>query len=309
MKIAITGATGFVGRNLARALSYQGHELILIARGIDGRDRTVRRMHDARFAACPITDEDTLATLFQGCDAVAHCAGINRESGSQTFRTVHTIGTQAVMNAARKAQVNRVVLLSFLLARPDCGSAYHESKWQAEEIVRAAGIDYTVLKAGIIYGRGDHLVDHLAHSLYTIRLFASIGNRDHAVAPVAIEDLVRILRACLLEGRLKNETVSVLGPERLTFVEVVRRVARALEKNVLIFPMPLWIFGAAAWTMERVMKIPLISVAQVRMLTEGVADPLPGIHALPEDLAPRRRFTVEQIRHGLPDLRLCEEHK
>ena len=45
MKIAITGATGFVGRHLARSLSYRGHELVLIARGVDGRDRTVRRLN------------------------------------------------------------------------------------------------------------------------------------------------------------------------------------------------------------------------------------------------------------------------
>src|SRR6266849_697321 len=69
MKIAITGATGFVGRYLARALSYQGHQLALIARGVDGRDRTVRRIHGAEFHAASITDEDALSQVFAGCDA------------------------------------------------------------------------------------------------------------------------------------------------------------------------------------------------------------------------------------------------
>ena len=103
MKIAITGATGFVGRHLARSLSYRGHELVLIARGVDGRDRTVRRIHGAQFHSVPVTDEDALARAFEGCDAVAHCAGINREMGGQTYRRVHIEGTQAVVNAARRA--------------------------------------------------------------------------------------------------------------------------------------------------------------------------------------------------------------
>lgn len=51
-------------------------------------------------------------------------------------------------------------MLSFLRARPDCGSAYRESKWAADELVRGSGLDCTIPKAGMIYGRGDHLIDH-----------------------------------------------------------------------------------------------------------------------------------------------------
>src|SRR5260370_7944375 len=181
MKIAITGATGFVGRHLARSLSYCGHELVLIARGVDGRDRPVRRIHGAQFQSDPVTDEDALARAFEGCDAVAPCAGINREMGGQTYRRVHIEGTQAVVNAARRAGVKRIALMSFLRARPDCGSGYHESKWLAEQLVRDSGLDYTILKAGVVYGRGDHLLDHLARSTMTLRLFSLL--RPHPPPP------------------------------------------------------------------------------------------------------------------------------
>src|SRR4051812_24235746 len=177
MKIAITGATGFGGGHLARTLSYNGHELVPIARGLDGRDRTLRRIHGAQFHAVSVTDEAGLAQAFEGCDAVAHCAGIHRESGDQTYSRVHVQGTQTVVNAARSAGVKRIVLLSDLHARPACGSAYLESKWQAEEIVRNAGLDFTILKSSVIYGRGDHLSDRLASS------------SDAAAMPVAVEDV------------------------------------------------------------------------------------------------------------------------
>ena len=132
MKIAITGGTGFVGRHLARWLSYRGHELVLIARGLDGRDRTVRRVHGAQFHAASVTDEEELVRVFEGCDGIAHCAGINREIGKQTYAKIHMEGTQAVVNAARRAGLKKIALISFLRARPDCGSGYHESKWRAE---------------------------------------------------------------------------------------------------------------------------------------------------------------------------------
>jgi len=66
-----------------------------------------------------------------------------------------TGGTAAVIGAAKRAGVRKIVLLSFLRARPSCGSAYHESKWAAEQMLRASGLDFTILKAGMIYGRRD----------------------------------------------------------------------------------------------------------------------------------------------------------
>src|SRR5437773_4790665 len=228
MKIAITGGTGFVGRHLARALSEGGHEVVLIARGIDQRDESVRRCAGASFAPIGIDDQDKLASVFAGCDGVVHCAGINREIGNQTYQRVHVEGTRKVVNAAKRAGVRKVVLLSFLRARPNCSSGYHESKWAAEEIVRSSGLDYTVLKAGVIYGRGDHMLDHLSHALRTFPIFALVGFQERLIRPTAVQDVVRILEAVLVEGRLSQKTISVMGPKEMTLREAVERVARTV---------------------------------------------------------------------------------
>ncbi|GAA4385594.1 hypothetical protein GCM10023152_36600 [Agromyces bauzanensis] len=85
---------------------------------------------------------------------------------------MHIEGTANVIAAAKRAGVRMVIMLSFLRARPDCGSPYHESKWAAEDLVRDSGLDYTILKAGMIYGRGDHLINHLSHTVQTLPVFA-----------------------------------------------------------------------------------------------------------------------------------------
>jgi len=175
MKIAITGGTGFVGRHLARRLTKDGHEVVLIARGVDRRDPEIRQLARATFVPIGLDDADQLAQAFAGCDSVAHCAGINREIGHQTYQQVHGEGTRNVVNVARRAGVKKVLLLSFLRARPQCGSAYHESKWTAEEIVRSSGLDYTVVKAGIIYGKGDHMLDHLSHIAMNLTVGSECG--------------------------------------------------------------------------------------------------------------------------------------
>ena len=301
MKIAITGGTGFVGRHLARALVLAGHEVVLIARGLDHRDADIRQLEQATFIPSGLDDEEKLAPAFAGCDGIAHCAGINREIGAQTYRCVHVEGTQHVVNAAKRAGVKKIILLSFLRARPGCGSPYHESKWAAEEIVRASGLDYTIIKAGMIYGLGDHMLDHLSHLLHTLPVFAPVGLREQPIRPVAVEDVVRILQASLVEGRLSRQTVAVTGPEEMKFSQAVERVAGVMDKRVFVLPLPMFFHYLLAWFFELTMTIPLVSLAQVRMLSEGIIEPLPACNSLPEDLAPKTLLTGSQIRRGLPE--------
>ena len=300
MKIAITGGTGFVGRHLARKLSQEGHEVILIARGHDHRDESIRNLPGITFAETGVNHEPGLRAAFAGCDAVAHCAGINREIGVQTYQRVHIEGTRNVVTAAKASGVQKIILMSFLRARPHCGSGYHESKWAAEEIVRASGLDYTILKPGVIYGHGDHMLDHLSHALHTFPLFALVGMKPMSVRPIAIDDLVEIIRAAIVGKRLSRETVFILGPEELTLGEAVHRVARVLGKHPVFFPMPVWFHYILGWLCERLMKIPLVSLAQVRILSEGVTDPSQPCNPLPHELLPQKPFDETQIRAGLP---------
>jgi len=305
MRIAITGANGFVGTHLTHRLESEGHELVLISRR--------RRKDDDRVVPDDLSDVSRLKELFGGCKVVAHCAGINREIGKQTYRRVHVDGTRNVVEAAKAAGVEKIVLMSFLRARANCGSAYHESKWEAEEIVRNSGVDYTIIKAGVIYGLGDHMLDHLSHALHTFPVFGLVGFKEKSVRPLAVEDLVHVMRAAIVDRRMKRQTIALLGPEEIYLSEAVCRVAEVVGKRPLMFPLPIFCHQIMAHVFERTMKIPLTSLAQVRILSEGVVEPGSPVAPVPYDLVPTRRFTAEQIRNGLPqpkpfcvgDLRLC----
>ena len=108
MRIAITGATGFVGAHLTNRLTGEGHEVVRIAR---------HRIDDA-IVRSSLDDVDQLTAAFTGCKVVAHCAGINREFGDQTYARVHVEGTRNVVAAAKNAGVEKIVLLSFLRRGP-----------------------------------------------------------------------------------------------------------------------------------------------------------------------------------------------
>ncbi|HSK88819.1 MAG TPA: hypothetical protein VK880_10700, partial [Anaerolineales bacterium] len=191
-------------------------------------------------------------------------------------------------------------LVSYLHARPNVRSAYHTSKWEGEEIVRQSGLNYTILKAGLVYGEGDHLLNNLGNLLRKLPVFATVGLREKTVRLIAVEDLVAVILATLTDDRLARRTVAVLGPEEFPFSTAARRIANVMGKpSLIVLPFPVFAQRLLAWA-SGFMPKPLISASQVQMLADGISVPLPDSQPLPEDLAPKTRFTEEQIRKGLP---------
>ncbi len=131
-------------------------------------------------------------------------------------------------------------------------------------------------------------------------MFAFVGFHDQPIRPNAVEDVARVVADALTSDAVSGQTVGVVGPEQLTVREAVRRVAGVVGKRPLMFPMPLWFHYILGWMVERVMTVPMVSTSQVRMLAEGVAEPLPPCAMLPPEMAPRIPFSEDQIRKGLP---------
>ncbi|TBN57608.1 NAD-dependent epimerase/dehydratase family protein [Glaciihabitans arcticus] len=281
MRVAITGGTGFVGGHLAARLDQSQTVVISRRTGID------------------VENEVALAAAFAGCDVVVHAAGINREIGDQTFQRVHVDGTRSMIAAAQRAGIKRIVMVSFLRARPDCGSGYHETKWAAEELIRESGIDHTILKASMMYGHGDHMVDHVSRAVKTWPVFATVGYRERMVRPIPIEDFVDVLVAAT-EGRIAEPTVAVMGAEELPLGDAVRRIARIVGRKPLFVAVPVWSIRILAQLTEWAMVVPLVAKAQAQMLAEGVNKPAPWAPELPEDIRPSHLFTDESIRAALP---------
>jgi NADH dehydrogenase len=282
MRIAITGGTGFVGGHLAARLDPVDTVVISRRTGVD------------------VEDVDALAKAFAGCDVVVHAAGINREIGNQTFQRVHVDGTRAVVEAAKLAGVKQIVMVSFLRARPNCGSGYHETKWAAEEMIRHSGIDHTILKASMMYGHGDHMVDHVSRAVKTWPVFATVGYRERTVRPIPINDFVDVMLAAAA-GRIPEPTVAVMGAEELPLGDAVRQIADVVGRRPLFIAVPVWSIRVLAQLTEWLMIVPLVAKSQAKMLAEGVSEPAPWAPETPTEVRPSHRFTDESIRSALPD--------
>jgi NADH dehydrogenase len=273
--------------------------VILIARG--QYKRNTQLVEGTSLLSLDTNDTANLTRAFDGCDAVVHCAGTSVEDSKQTFHRLHVEGTRSAVIACEQARVKKFVLVSYLNVRPNVKSEYHTTKWQGEEIVRASKLNFTILKAGLVYGPGDHLLNNLSNLFRKIPVFAAVGWKEKTVRLVAVEDLVEVIRASLEEERFSRQTVAVLGPEEFPFSQAARRIAKAMGKpSLIVLPFPVFFHRILAFFSERFMPKPLITKSQVQMLADGISQPTLESLPLPDELKPKTLFTEEQIRKGLP---------
>ena len=139
MKVLVTGATGFVGREIVRQLRAAGHTIRILARNprSPAAQEAVSRWEVEVYPG-DVLEAASLEVALAGVDAVIHLVGIISELGNSTFENVHVGGTRNLVAAAQQAGVRRFVHMSALGSRPKAASRYHQSKWAAEELVGRA---------------------------------------------------------------------------------------------------------------------------------------------------------------------------
>jgi NADH dehydrogenase len=273
--VAVVGGTGFLGRHVVAVLERAGYSV----RALSRRNGFDALSPDPEF--------------LRGTDAVVNLAGIKREDGQQTFHGVHVELVGNLVAAMKSAGIRRLIHISVVVARPAPDLPYHDTKWKGEEVVRASGLDYTILRPGVIYGDGDDMLSHLALMIRTSPVFPIVGNGSSPMRPVDVWDVAAAVLAALRQSG-SGKTYEIVGPERLELRDVVRRVAEALNLPLWIWPTPVALMRGPVHVMEAVMKQPLSTRAQLAMLVEGLdGDPGPARAGLGLSTAP---FSAERIR-------------
>ncbi len=269
MRIAMTGATGYVGRHVASRLLRREHGVRALVRS-PGRagplaDRGVE------LVAGDLADAGALGSLVEGADAVVHLVGIIAESGRQTYDAVHLRGTEALLGAAREARTPLFVLMSALGARgsPEA-TRYHRTKWQAEEAVRASGLAHAILRPSVIAGPGNAAIRMMVDMIRLLPVVPVIGDGRYAMQPIWVEDVAEIVARILERDDLRG-SFDLAGPERLTYHQVLDRLEDALGVKRRRISVPVGVARFAALAGTALPNLAPITSDQLQMLLEGAA--------------------------------------
>ena len=262
--ILVTGATGFVGRNVVKALRTRGKEVrCLVHTRPKGNVVTDYRVE---LAYGDILDSPSLRAAMKGVDTVVHLVAIIREKGKRTFDIVNRGGAEAVVQAAREVGVGHFVHMSAIGVQEDPGYPYLFSKWQGEQAVIKSGLTYTILRPSIQFGYGDEFINTLAGVVKAFPVVPVVGSGKTLLQPISVEEVGALVALVVDNPRFNGRTVEIGGPDHLTYDEIVDIIEKTLGVRRLKVHLPLAQVRRVIRVMETLIANPPATTSQLDML-------------------------------------------
>lgn len=259
MRIALTGATGFVGSHLADALLAAGHDVRCLVRS--PARATALGEAGGTLVEGALEDEDALRRLLDGAEVLHHVAGLIGARTLDDFERVNRAGTFAIARLAREAGVRRMVHVSSLAVsgptvpgrpleeadRDRPVTPYGRSKQAGEEAVRASGVAFTIVRPPVVYGPRDRQVLRLFRIAKT-GVAPLLGDGTQELSFVHAADLARALMAAGESPATEGRTYHAAHPERVTQRAFVQAIGRAVGRSVRTLPLPPLVVRGALWS-------------------------------------------------------------
>lgn len=265
--VAVTGATGFIGRSIVRHLRDYGYKVRALVRpggsAATGGDELV---------AGTLDDLPSLCALVRDAAAVVHCAGVVRAGRAEDFRRVNTLGTERLLTAIRASpRPARIMLISSLAAREPHLSAYASSKRGAEDLVRSSGFEHCIVRPPAVYGPGDQTSLPLFR-LLSRPLAVLPGSSRSRFSLIFVDDLARLIATLVERPRWNGEVVEPDDghPGGYAWEDLATIAGRSLGIGIRPLLMPRWLLWvpavlSQAWT-RLFGKLPLITPGKLREL-------------------------------------------
>ena len=264
--ILVTGGTGFVGSHLIKRMRQEGIPVRAIVRDPD-KARALNNL-GVDVVKGDVSDTDSLEKATIGVERIIHLVGIIQEAAGATFQRVHVDGTRNLLEAARKSGVRHFFYQSALGTRPNAKSEYHKSKWAAEELVRASGISFTILRPSLIYGPGDQFTVRLSEMIRLSPVLPIIGSGRSKVQPIFIDDVATCIVTAVTSDCCLNEIYEIGGPDQLTYEEVTVAIADAMGVKRPTLHLPFFFMKSMATVLKAVLPKPPVTTDQLIMLQE-----------------------------------------
>jgi nucleoside-diphosphate-sugar epimerase/phosphohistidine swiveling domain-containing protein len=296
VRIAVTGASGVLGRGLASRLLSQGHDVVGLA-----RHRPESWPSAAEFVSGDIRDADTVQRCVAGADAVAHCAWAkNSGPDAAISHEVNIGGTRNVLEAMAGNGSGRIVFLSSAHVYGPAGTAHAEhdatapvsadgvQQARVEEMLASCDVDSVVIRSALVVGRG---VDNWVRRLFSLPAFPDVC-ADRPVQVVHLDDALRLLACAISDAEKQSRIVNVAATGAPTFRQIAAALGRPLVPLGGRFGAPLRRRLTSLTELELVQRAPLMDISRLR--DEWRFEPAWNADECIEDLAlgVRGRVTV-----------------
>ncbi len=217
LRIAITGASGFVAQNIRYLLNTKAVKLYGISR---------KNFSNYKYESKIISPEisvNEISRKLKNCDALIHLIGTGKQTSHSTYKSVNLDITKKIILLCKKSKIKKIVYISGLGVSNNSISSYFISKYKAEQEIINSRLDYTIFRASYIIGKNDPLTINLKSQIKTGKVIIP-GEGNYLLQPIFVNDVAKVIYNSVISKKFSNKIIELVGPEKVTFKEFVKLV-------------------------------------------------------------------------------------
>ncbi|HEX6860284.1 MAG TPA: complex I NDUFA9 subunit family protein [Caulobacteraceae bacterium] len=280
--VTVFGGTGFIGRQVVRALAKRGYRVRAVSRN-EGAGYRLRMLGDVgqiETMQANIRVPASIDRALEGAQGCINLVGVLAERGRQGFQSVHVDGARAVARAAAAQDVIRFVQMSSIGADLNARAKYARTKAEGEQAVREAVPSAAVIRSSVVFGPEDHFFNRFGQMAALSPVLPVICGASK-MQPIYVGDLAAAVATALENPAFAGQTFEVGGPTTYTFRELMELIKRETGRGAALIdiPLPLARLIAAVGDVQARIMDPILTSDQLLMLEQDnvAAGGLPGL--------------------------------
>ena len=266
-EILLFGATGQIGRNLIRKLSKNNYKITAVTRNIHRAGYILKTQANPGYLTLVELKNfqlEKIEELIKNCSICVNLIGILYESKKISFKTIHTNLPSMLSSVANKYKIEKFLHLSSLGIEKSSDSKYASSKLEGEIKIKKNFKNSIIVKPSIVYSVDDKFTTNFMTLLSRLPIMPLYYGGKTKFAPIHVLDLVDILYD-LIDGENKNMILECVGPEELSFKEIISKLLFSIKKKRLMIPLPMPFAKISAKVLQLFPK-PLLTEDQLKLL-------------------------------------------
>lgn len=220
LTIAITGANGFVGRNVGRLFTKKGIQVINIVR----KNRTTSVKSGTMLISHDLS-EKYLVPRLEKCSALLHFIGQGKQTVEDDYEKVNVGLTKNVVSLCKKAGIKKIIYISGFGVHKNNTFGYFISKYKAEQEIIHSSLDYTIFRASYIIGKDDPLSQILCKQIKSGKITIA-GSGNYLLQPIFVEDVSEVFLQTILNKKFSRKIIDLIGPQTVTYNRFIRDFTR-----------------------------------------------------------------------------------
>ena len=266
-KVLIFGGSGQIGRHLIRRLTNKNYLVTVVTRNLHQKGTVLRLGGNPGYVEiieANIFDEEKLNDLFKDKDICINLVGIISENKKNKFKNIHTYFPTLLSKKCEEFKLKQFIHISALGVDKAKDSKYAKSKLEGEKNILENFSKTTILRPSVVYSVDDNFTTNLMTLLSLLPLFPLYYEGKTKFSPIHVSELCEIILE-IIEKCIIEKIVECVGPEELSFKEILERLLFSIDKKRILFNLPLFLAKIIIFFLEKLPK-PLITQDQLTLL-------------------------------------------